>query len=64
LGQYTSPYMPSLTEVLIALGLLAVGMLLMTIAAKALPLRVPEGHGETGSLPSRDEVAVPAIDAG
>ncbi|MDO8915402.1 MAG: NrfD/PsrC family molybdoenzyme membrane anchor subunit [Coriobacteriia bacterium] len=64
LGQHASPYLPSLTEVLIALGLLAVGMLLMTIAAKALPLRVPEGHGETHSSSPLDEAAVPAIDAG
>jgi Ni/Fe-hydrogenase subunit HybB-like protein len=42
LGQRAAPYFPSLTEVLIALGLLGVGMLLMTIAAKALPLRVPD----------------------
>src|SRR5574340_1391164 len=34
LGQYTSPYIPSLVEVLIALGLLSVGMLVMTASAK------------------------------
>lgn len=45
LGQYTPPYFPSLTEVLIALGLLAVGLLLMTVGAKVLPLAVPEGPG-------------------
>lgn len=47
LGQYTPPYLPSLTEVLIALGLLALGMLFMTLGAKVLPLQVPEdGHLE------------------
>jgi molybdopterin-containing oxidoreductase family membrane subunit len=44
LGQYTPPYVPSLTEVLIALGLLAVGVLIVTLAAKVLPLSVPEGE--------------------
>jgi Ni/Fe-hydrogenase subunit HybB-like protein len=56
LGQYTAPYLPSLTEVLIALGLLAVGLLLMTIAAKALPLRVPEEHGHSRA-PRLDEAS-------
>ncbi|MDZ4167773.1 MAG: NrfD/PsrC family molybdoenzyme membrane anchor subunit [Coriobacteriia bacterium] len=42
LGQYSAPYLPSLVEVLIALGLLAVGLLIMTLSAKVLPLRVPE----------------------
>ena len=40
LGQYTAPYVPSLAEILIAAGLLAVGMLVMTLSAKLLPLRV------------------------
>lgn len=42
LGQYTGPYLPSLVEVLIALGLLSVGLLIMTLGAKVLPLSVPE----------------------
>jgi len=42
LGQYTPPYLPSLVEVLIALGLLGVGLLIMTISAKLLPLAVPD----------------------
>jgi molybdopterin-containing oxidoreductase family membrane subunit len=42
LGQFTSPYTPSLVEVLIALGLLAVGLLIMTLSAKVLPLAVPD----------------------
>lgn len=47
LGAYTAPYFPSLTEVLIALGLLGVGVLIVTLSAKVLPLRVPESaHDE------------------
>lgn len=46
LGHYTPPYFPSLTEVLIALGLLGVGVLIVTLSAKVLPLRVPEGTHE------------------
>jgi len=42
LGTHRSVYVPSLTEVLIALGLLCVGLLIMTLAAKVLPLQVPE----------------------
>ncbi|HET6498592.1 MAG TPA: NrfD/PsrC family molybdoenzyme membrane anchor subunit [Coriobacteriia bacterium] len=41
LGQYAPPYLPSLVEVLIALGILALGLLIMTAAAKVLPLQVP-----------------------
>ena len=41
LGQYVPPYLPSLVEVLIALGILALGLLIMTAAAKVLPLQVP-----------------------
>lgn len=42
LGQYSPPYFPSLVEVFIALGLLSLGLLFITAAAKVLPLRVPE----------------------
>ncbi|MGB4593551.1 MAG: NrfD/PsrC family molybdoenzyme membrane anchor subunit [Coriobacteriia bacterium] len=42
LGQYSAPYLPSLVEVLIALGLLSVGLLIMTLSARVLPLQVPE----------------------
>ncbi len=51
LGQYTAPYLPSLVETLIALGLLALGVLMMVVGAKVLPLQVPEeehGHGHDG----------------
>lgn len=56
LGQYTPPYFPSLVEVLIALMILALGLLIMTVAAKVLPLEVPEhehGHGIGGGLGQR-----------
>jgi molybdopterin-containing oxidoreductase family membrane subunit len=47
LGQHQAVYVPSLTEVLIALMILSIGLLIMTAAAKVLPLRVPEDeHGE------------------
>jgi molybdopterin-containing oxidoreductase family membrane subunit len=64
LGQYSPPYLPSLTEVLIALGLLAVGVLLVTLAARALPLRVPEEHGVPESSPGEESAPAPAVDAG
>lgn len=42
LGTRQGVYVPSLTEVLIALMILALGLLIMTLAAKVLPLQVPE----------------------
>jgi len=42
LGQFTKPYMPSLTEIGIALFILSFGLLIMTAATKILPLHVPE----------------------
>ena len=76
LGQYTPPYFPSLVEVLLALGILALGLLIMTLGAKVLPLEVPEEeHGEghaacrstrpPPSAPSRrDDPPVTANEAG
>ena len=52
LGQYTPPYLPSLVEVLIALGLLGVGLLIMTISAKLLPLAIPEDEGDEEPYPA------------
>jgi len=47
LGQHVAPYAPSLVEVLLALAILALGLLIMTISAKVLPLEVPESeHGQ------------------
>jgi dimethyl sulfoxide reductase membrane subunit len=61
LGQYTPPYVPSLVEVLLALGILAFGMLIMTVGAKVLPLRVPpeEEHAEEdAALPEASAAAL------
>lgn len=63
LGQYSSPYFPSLVEILIALGLLSVGLLIMTLSARVLPLTVPEeepGDEDGAALvsPSAEPVAV------
>ena len=71
LGQYSAPYFPSLVEVLIALGILALGTLMVTAAVKVLPLEVPEdehGHGHGGepakeTATERADVA-PALEAG
>jgi molybdopterin-containing oxidoreductase family membrane subunit len=53
LGQYSPPYLPSLIEVLIALGLLSLGIVTVTLAAKVLPLRIPreelEAHARAGA---------------
>lgn len=67
LGQYTPPYFPSLVETLIAVGLLALGLMFMTVGAKVLPLQVPEdehGHGahESGA-PGSESSETPAFEA-
>ncbi len=59
LGQYTPPYFPSLTEILLAVGLAAGGVFLITISAKVLPLRVPEEHGEGHGSPIEEPVLEP-----
>jgi Ni/Fe-hydrogenase subunit HybB-like protein len=46
LGQFTAPYIPSLVEILIALMILAIGLLIMAVAAKVLPLQVPDAEIE------------------
>jgi Ni/Fe-hydrogenase subunit HybB-like protein len=48
LGQYIGLYVPSPVEIFLALGILAFGMLLVTLALKVLPIEVPEDddHGE------------------
>ncbi|PKQ36807.1 MAG: hypothetical protein CVT59_10865 [Actinobacteria bacterium HGW-Actinobacteria-1] len=63
LGQYSSPYFPSLVEVLIALGLLSVGLMIMTLSAKVLPLQVPEDeHDEEPAALGAG--AEPVVEAG
>lgn len=59
LGQYTPPYFPSLVEVLLALMILAIGLLIMAFGAKVLPLTVPDdehGHGH-GHMPAASHTA-------
>jgi len=65
LGQPSPPYFPSMVEVFLALGLLAFGLLIMTAAAKVLPLKVPDeeiaahahGHGAGDALDAAPEAA-------
>jgi molybdopterin-containing oxidoreductase family membrane subunit len=65
LGQFTPPYVPSLTEVLIALGLLSLGLLMITVGAKVLPLRVPESEDAEETEPAHLELATErALEAG
>jgi Ni/Fe-hydrogenase subunit HybB-like protein len=70
LGQYTAPYVPSLAEVMIALGLLSVGMLIVTISAKILPLAVPDEEHEADAqlvgVPASEDAApgVPSLEVG
>jgi len=65
LGQHQAPYFPSLVELLIALGLLSLGMLLMTLAAKVLPLEVPEDqHGEGHEPAHAAALPEPAVGSG
>jgi len=53
LGQTQAPYLPSLAEGLIALGLLSLGVLFVTLGAKVLPLEVPEDeHHAAHTLPA------------
>jgi dimethyl sulfoxide reductase membrane subunit len=63
LGQKTSVFVPSLTEVGIAGGLLALGLLIVTVFAKILPLAVPEEEIALHSgAASAHEVDAPALD--
>ncbi len=58
IGQYSDPYAPSLVETLLALGILALGVLIMTISAKILPLEVPEHDEDEGHEPSSADIVV------
>ncbi len=45
LGPIEAAYAPSLVEIMVTLGLWAIGILLFTLAVKVLPIEVPEeGH--------------------
>lgn len=46
IGTHQPLYLPSLVEALLALGILALGLLIVTIAVKVLPLEVPEDEDE------------------
>lgn len=48
LGQPTTIYFPSLVEALIALAILAFGLLFVTVGIKVLPMEVPEHEHEHG----------------
>lgn len=61
LGQYTSPYFPSLVELCIALGLIGVGVLVVTLAAKVFPLEVPEDEHEEPAPWLEEEPAPEAL---
>jgi molybdopterin-containing oxidoreductase family membrane subunit len=63
LGQPTGVFVPSLLEVVLALGILSLGMLIMTAGAKVLPLVVPaDEHHEEHVWVTDDEE--PAIEPG
>ena len=65
LGQQQAPYVPSLTETLIAVGLLSIAVLFVTLGAKVLPLRVPlHEHGEDHAAEFAEAPAEPALEAG
>jgi molybdopterin-containing oxidoreductase family membrane subunit len=63
LGQYSSPYLPSLIEVLIALGLLSLGITLVTVAAKVLPLRVPDEDADAHASAHETASTDPSFEA-
>jgi Ni/Fe-hydrogenase subunit HybB-like protein len=60
LGQQTGVFVPSAVEVGIAGGLLALGLLIVTVFAKILPLTVPdeEEEGAASAEPLRSGAAV------
>jgi len=65
LGQSQAPYFPSLVEALIAIGLLAMGLLFLTLAAKVLPLQMPEEeHEEAVAIDYDAEPAEPVLEPG
>jgi len=63
LGQHAAPYVPSLTEVLIALMILAIGLLIMSVAAKILPLEVPRDEHLEEYAPQTPSIALAADEA-
>lgn len=68
LGQRTGTYVPSLVEALLALGILAFGLLVVSLAVKVLPMEEPvDGHGEVHEPSEPAEHAIrtePAVEGG
>ncbi|MDO8964041.1 MAG: NrfD/PsrC family molybdoenzyme membrane anchor subunit [Coriobacteriia bacterium] len=62
LGQHAAVFVPSLTEVGIALFILSLGLLTVTAAAKVLPLEVPE-HGDDERAAHGDPAPEPVLEA-
>jgi molybdopterin-containing oxidoreductase family membrane subunit len=68
LGQPTHIYFPSIVELMLALGILAFGLLFITAAIKIMPLQMPEeeeglGHGGAHALAHEEASAQPALEA-
>jgi molybdopterin-containing oxidoreductase family membrane subunit len=52
LGQLTGVYVPSLVEIMLAAGILGLGLLIVTLAIKVLPLQVPEDEHDEDHEPA------------
>ena len=64
LGQLTGVYVPSMVETFLALGILAFGLLFVTLAVKILPMAVPEHeHDEEIDQLLDASVTEPALEA-
>ncbi|MBI5230980.1 MAG: polysulfide reductase NrfD, partial [Coriobacteriales bacterium] len=66
LGQEAPVYFPSMVETFLALGILAFGLLFVTVAVKVLPIEVPEeehSHAEVTAVASEPAVSrTPALE--
>lgn len=61
IGPFENSYVPTLTEVAITLGIWALGILIVTLAVKLLPLEVPhEDQDELGGHGQIEELVQPA----
>lgn len=63
LGQVSGNYWPSLTEVLLALGILAFGILVVTIGVRVLPLEEPEESEHEAETVHPELSAEPVLEA-
>ncbi|MBS3956779.1 MAG: polysulfide reductase NrfD [Clostridiales bacterium] len=72
LGQFQGVYVPSLVEILLAVGVLAFGIALVTLAVKVLPMEEPEsehghghahGHGDAHALYPAPGGTAPVVSA-